>query len=56
MYKWVLSTWGNTYYGCYDSSDDMTLPFQNSGTVWLEDAEDIWRCKAEGDNQGITKK
>lgn len=56
MYEWILSTWGNTYYGCYYSPDDVPLPFQNSGVALIEDGKGCWRWKAEGDNQGMTKK
>lgn len=29
MDEFILHTWGNTYYGCYYSPDDIPLAFQN---------------------------
>ncbi len=45
-----------TYYGCYYSSDDVPLAFQNTDTELIQSGNDCWTWNAEGDNHGETSK
>ena len=56
MYEFTLSAWGDTYYGCYYSPDDVPLPFQNCQTPLIGDGQGGWNWSAEGDNHGTTWK
>lgn len=56
MDEFILHTWGNTYYGCYYSPDDIPLAFQNYNVSLIADGKDCWQWSVQGDNQGITKK
>ena len=56
MYEFTLSVWGDTYYGCYYSPDDVPLSFQNCNIALIGDRNGGWTWSAEGDNHGITRK
>ena len=56
MYEFILSVWGDSYYGCYYSPDDVPLPFQNCNTALIGDGKGGWTWSAEGDNHGTTWK
>ena len=56
MYEFTLSVWGDTYYGCYYSPDDVPLSFQNCNIALIGDGKGGWTWSAEGDNHGRTKK
>ena len=44
------------YWGVYYSPDDVPLPFQNTDAPLLENGEDSWTWRAEGDNHGTTQR
>lgn len=56
MVEFLISSRGDTYYGCYYSPDDVPLAFQNIDTKLTQDGHDYWEWKAEGDNHGSTSK
>ena len=56
MTEFVIMAWGNTYYGCYYSPDDVPLAFQNTDVELTQDGHDYWEWKADGDNHGSTSK
>lgn len=56
MVEFLISTRGDTYYGCYYSPDDVPLAFQNVDAKLTQDGHDYWEWKAEGDNHGSTSK
>ena len=56
MTEFVIMSWGNTYYGCYYSPDDVPLAFQNTDVELTQDGHDYWVWKADGDNHGSTSK
>ena len=57
MHEFILTTWGNTYYGCYYSPDDVPLPFQNADIDFRTYKSNSWEWKEEyGDNHGKTLK
>ena len=57
MVEFILFTWGNTYYGCYYSEDDVPLPFQNGEGIRLnKTADNSWQWHSQGDNKGITRR
>ena len=56
MTEFVIMTYGDTYYGCYYSPDDVPLAFQNTDVEVTQDGHDYWEWEAEGDNHGSTSK
>ena len=56
MTEFVIMTYGNRYYGCYYSPDDVPLAFQNTDVEVTQDDHDYWEWEAEGDNHGSTSK
>ncbi|MBQ2855635.1 MAG: hypothetical protein IJN02_08675 [Bacteroidales bacterium] len=56
MTEFVIMSYGNTYYGCYYSPDDVPLAFQNADVEVTQDGHDYWEWEAEGDNHGSTSK
>lgn len=56
MTEFILFTWGDTYYGCYYSPDDVPLAFQNTKVKLTQDGHAYWTWKAGGDNHGATSK
>lgn len=54
MTEFVLIAWGNTYYGCYYSPDNVPLAFQNTDVELTQNGHDYWEWSAEGDNHGET--
>ena len=56
MAEFILSAWGDTYYGCYYSRRDVPLPFQNTGIPLTETEDGRWTWTGEGDNRGVTWK
>ena len=56
MTEFVIMSYGDTYYGCYYSPDDVPLAFQNFDTELTQDGHDYWVWQAGGDNHGATSK
>lgn len=56
MTEFIITSWGNTYYGCYYSPDDVPLAFQNTDMPLTQNGHDCWEWIAEGDNHGSTSK
>lgn len=56
MTEFVIMTYGDTYYGCYYSPDDVPVAFQNIDIPLTQDGEKLWKWSFEGDNQGLTSK
>ena len=56
MTEFVIMSYGNTFYGCYYSPDDVPLAFQNYDTELTQDGHDYWVWQADGDNHGATSK
>ena len=56
MTEFVIMTYGDTYYGCYYSPDDVPLAFQNTEVELTQDGHDYWEWEDEGDNNGSTSK
>ena len=56
MTEFIISTKGDTYYGCYYSPNDVPLAFQNTEVELVQNGHDYWEWKAEGDNYGSTSK
>lgn len=56
MTEFVLAAFGNTYYGCYYSPDDVPLAFQNADVKLSQDGHEYWEWKEDGDNHGSTSK
>ena len=56
MTEFVIMSYGDTYYGCYYSPDDVPLAFQNTDVEVTQDGHDYWEWEAEGDNHGSTSK
>lgn len=56
MTEFVIMSFGNTYYGCYFSPDDVLLAFQNFDAKLTQDGHDYWVWQADGDNHGATSK
>ena len=55
MVEFLITTRGETYYGCYYSPDDVPLAFQNTAAELAQCGHDSWKWSAEGDNVGKTK-
>lgn len=56
MTEFIIMSYGDTYYGCYYSPDDVPLAFQNTDVKVTQDGHDYWKWEAEGDNHGSTSK
>ena len=56
MTEFVIVSYGDTYYGCYYSPDDVPLAFQNFAVELTQGEDDYWEWKADGDNHGATSK
>ena len=56
MVEFLITTRGDTYYGCYYSPDDVPLAFQNTEAELTQCGHDSWKWSAEGDNGGKTMK
>ena len=56
MVEFVIMSYGDTYYGCYYSPDDVPLAFQNTDVELTQDGHAYWDWEAEGDNHGSTSK
>lgn len=56
MAEFILSAWGDTYYGCYYSRRDVPLAFQHTDVPLMQTGDDRWTWTAEGDNHGVTWK
>lgn len=56
MTEFVIMTYGDTYYGCYYSPDDVPLAFQNTEVNLVQVGKNRWEWTAEGDNHGMTSK
>lgn len=56
MVEFLITSRGDTYYGCYHSPDDVPLAFQNTEVELTQCGHDSWKWSAEGDNAGKTMK
>ena len=56
MTEFIIMSYGDTYYGCYYSPDDIPLAFQNTDTELIQSGHDSWKWNAKGDNHGETSK
>ena len=56
MTEFVITSWGDTYYGCYYSPDDVPLAFQNTDVPLTQNGHGCWEWTGEGDNHGSTSK
>ena len=56
MVEFLITTRGDTYYGCYYSPDDVPLAFQNTAAELTLCGHDSWKWSADGDNAGKTMK
>lgn len=56
MAEFILSAWGDTYYGCYWSRRDVPMAFQGVDIPLTETEDGRWTWAAEGDNHGVTWK
>jgi len=56
MTEFILFAFGDTYYGCYYSFDDIPLAFQNAEVELTQNEDTSWTWTAEGDNHGETSK
>lgn len=56
MTEFVIMAYGDTYYGCYYSPDDVPLAFQNTDVKVMQSGHDYWEWEADGDNRGSTSK
>jgi len=56
MTEFVIMSYGDTYYGCYYSPDDVPLAFQNTGLQVTQDGHNYWEWEADGDNHGSTSR
>ena len=56
MTEFVIMTYGDTYYGCYYSPDDIPVAFQNTAVDLMQEGHNLWKWTAEGDNHGTTLK
>ena len=54
MTEFLITAWGDTYYGCYYSPDGVPLAFQNTDAELVQDGHDYWEWSADGDNHGET--
>lgn len=56
MAEFILSAWGDTYYGCYWSREDVPFSFQGVDVPLTQTKDGRWTWTAEGDNHGVTWK
>ena len=56
MIEFIMMSYGDTYYGCYYSLDDVPLPFQNVDVKLVQTKDDECTWKEKGDNKGTTSK
>ena len=56
MAEFILSAWGDTYYGCYWSRQDVPMAFQGVDVPLSQSGDGRWTWTAEGDNHGVTWK
>lgn len=56
MAEFILSAWGDTYYGCYWSREGAPFPFQGVDVPLTRTGDSRWTWTAEGDNHGVTWK
>lgn len=56
MTEFIIISYGDTYYGCYYSPDDVPLAFQNADVELTQDGHYYWEWSADGDNHGSTSK
>ncbi len=56
MTEFVIMSFGNTYYGCYYSPDDVPLAFQNKEVPLNQEGKNTWKWESEEDNRGLTSK
>jgi len=56
MTEFIIMTYGDTYYGCYYSSDDVPVAFQNTDVPLSQEGKNSWKWISEGDNRGFTSK
>lgn len=56
MTEFMIMSWGDTYYGCYYSPDDVPLGFQNTDVELISTGDNCWAWNADGDNHGETFK
>ena len=56
MAEFILSAWGDTYYGCYWSRRDVPMAFQGVDIPLTQTEDGRWTWAAQGDNHGVTWK
>ena len=56
MSEFIICSWGETYYGCYYSPDDVPLPFHNGPEELIPDGEDSWTWLTQNGKTGKTSK
>lgn len=56
MTEFILISYGDTYYGCYFSPDDVPLCFQNVDLQLTQQGNRTWKWMEEGDNYGETSR
>lgn len=56
MTEFIIMSYGDTYYGCYYSPDNVPLAFQNVDVELIQNGHNTWEWKADGDNHGSTSK
>ena len=56
MTEFIIMSWGDTYYGCYYSPDDVPLAFQNTDVKLTAKGDNCWKWNTNGDNHGKTSK
>ena len=54
--EFILSAWGDTYYGCYWSRRDVPFPFQHTDIPLTQTGDGRWTWTAEGNDRDITWK
>ena len=56
MHEMILFTFGDNFYGCYYSPDDVPLAFQNMNVELIRNGHDFWTWSVDGDKHGETSK
>ena len=56
MTEFVIMSYGDNYYGCYYSPDDVPLAFQNIEVKLSQDGHDYWEWADDEENHGSTSK
>ncbi len=54
MTEFLMTSLGDTYYGCYYSPDDVPFAFQGTNVELIPDDHNTWTWTGEGDNHGST--